>query len=365
MQSVERVGRSAARHRRRRPGWRRSRRAAPAALVLCLVGCYNEPPENLAVWSEFLPFAEVQAHLPTLARFGADLYVAVRPDDLGDELAMLFAQAGAAGVEVRAWLQLPESGVWVNEGSAADFADFAAEFLDFAAANGIKVEWIVFDLEPPFELAEKLREAAAAGGLEELIGLLIDRRDPVRFEAARLVLRQLVDELHGAGLKAMAVTLPWTIDDLEDGDDDLQDLFETPLAGIPWDQVSVIVYRPAMSELLSLPLPAAYVASYGESMRLLFGGNAQLAIGNISTPGLLVASGYADPFDIALDVSAARSAGITDLSVFSLDGMVLEGGPEVWLAAATGPTLSFSRPAPLVAAIRFAFGFLDRAADDL
>ena len=162
----------------------------------------------------------------------------------------------------------------------------------------------------------------------------------------------------------MAVTLPWTIDDLADNDPDLQDLFDTPLTGIRWDQVSVILYRPALSDLLGVPLLPGYVAQYAAAMETQFGNSAQVALGNISTPGLLIAPGYTNPHDLVLDVSAARSVGINNVSLYSLDGMLLEGGPERWLAAASVPTMAYSFPDPLAIAVRLVFAFLDRAYDE-
>ena len=222
--------------------------ATSIALSGAAMGCWNDPVGSLAVWSEFLPVAEVRDHLPTLARYEADLYLAVRADDLDDELAAFLTDARAAGVAVRPWLQLPDAGVWVNEDNAEAFAAFALAFLEWAATHGVLVEWLIFDLEPSFSYAEQLRTTSAEGGIGAALDLLTTHRDAERFEAARQALQELVDRLHTSGVRAMGVTLPWTIDDLADGDPDLQDLFDTPLAGIDWDQVSVMVYRPAFSE---------------------------------------------------------------------------------------------------------------------
>jgi hypothetical protein len=328
---------------------------------LVAIGCFNDPVSELAVWSEFLPPQEVSGQLPALARFEADLYLAVQPNALGGDLLTLLREAEAQGVGVRLWPQLPELGIWVNETNAVEFGVFAFELLEWAAANDVSVEWIIFDLEPSFEYAEQLRGTFGEEGLAAGLDLLAGHRAPEDFEAARRVIAEIVEQLHSVDVQAMAVTLPWTIDDLADSDADLQDIFDTPLAGIVWDKVSVMAYRPWFSNLLGASLSPGFVGSYARSVAARFADHGQVAIGNISSPGLLLPQGYSDPFDVTLDVSAARSAGVTDISLYSLDGMVLAGGAERWLAAASGPTPALNQPSLLTLLMRQVFGLLDEA----
>jgi hypothetical protein len=332
-----------------------------ATLPVAVAGCvpFEEPIGSLAVWSEFLSPNDVRREVPVLAEYDADLYLAVRPDDLGDDLAELMRDAAASGVIVRPWLQLPGDGIWLNEENARAFADFTWSFLAWARDSDAPVEWIIFDLEPSYDYAQQLREAAEANGLGSVVELLLSHADAGEFEAARQVIGDLVGQLHGMNVKAMAVTLPWTIDDLDDADADLQDLFDTPLAGIDWDAVSVIVYRPVFSELLGIRLPPGYVASYARSMVMRFGDRGQVAVGNISTPGYLLPPGYDDPSGIVRDVAAARSAGANDVSVYSLDGMVLTGATEAWLAAASTKLRGPPVGDPVTALIRGALHLFD------
>ena len=90
------------------------------------------------------------------------------------------------------------------------------------------MDWIIFDLAPRFDYAEALRKASEVGGLCTVIDLLLEHRDPVRLEEAQEVLEGLVE-------------------------------VDTPLASVPWDQVSVMVYRPTFSEFLGVPLPPGSV----------------------------------------------------------------------------------------------------------
>lgn len=332
------------------------------AICAAVGGCINSPPAEVGVWSEFLPYGEVQAELATLVAYDADLYVAVTPDTLGDALWELCNAARAAGVDVRLWLQLPAQGVWLNEENIGDFVRFTGTVLDAAVTAGVPVEWLIFDLEPALAYAETLRDTIARDPAA-LLSLLGEHRDPAAFVAAQGELRALVDTLHDRDVQVMAVTLPWIVDDLLDGDVDIQDIFDTPLAGLPWDQVCVMVYRPTFAEMLGVELCPGFVGSYAATVREIYGPGAQVAIGNVGQPGLLVAPGYAEPAQLAADVAAARSAGVTSISVYALDGMVAVGDVAAWLAAVAGETPRVIDTDPLTGLLRQVIGWLDRAAD--
>ncbi len=326
-----------------------------------LAACTAKPPAHLAVWSETLAYPQIAAELPTLAEFNADLYLAIRPIDLNDSLWSLLRAASDHGVAVRPWLLMPDEGVWLNENNIAAFADFAHHFLDQAAAAGVPIDWLIFDIEPPFDLAESL--SADSNDPLALIAQLVEQADAAAFASATAELQNLVAGLQGRNVRVMAVILPWIVDDLLDGDNDLQDLFNTPFADVPWDEVSVIVYRPTLGELFGVPLPPEFVGRYADDARRLFGERASLALGNVGTPGLLVAPGYEDPPPLLADTAAAALAGVDRVSVYSLEGMIEQGGLRRWLLAlTTPPPLLPGLFAPQVDALRTLIAAGDTAA---
>lgn len=334
--------------------------AATIAFAL-LAACTAKPPSHLAVWSETLAYPQIAAELPTLAEFNADLYLAVRPDALDDSLWSLLRAAADHGVAVRPWLLMPDEGVWLNENNITAFADFAHRFLDQAAAAGVPIDWLIFDIEPPFDLAESL--SADSNDPLALIAQLVEQADAAAFSSATAELQNLVAGLQGRNVRVMAVILPWIVDDLRDGDNDLQDLFNTPFADVPWDEVSVIVYRPTLGELFGVPLPPEFVGRYAEDARRLFGERASLALGNVGSPGLLVTPGYENPPPLLDDAAAAALAGVDRVSVYSLEGMIEQGGLRRWLLAlTTPPPLLPGLFAPQVDALRTLIAAGDTAA---
>lgn len=346
-----------------------SRRVLCAAAVLCLAilgnvaGCQDQAEVELAVWSEFLEPQEVAPHLEVLSQNRATLYLAIQPDDLGDELASLIRDARALDVDVHAWLQLPDMGIWVNERSAEAFAVFAIQYVEWADSAGVSPRWMIFDLEPPFEVAESLTDAIETGGLLAATDILEGNLDSTAFDAATEVLARLVDQLHARDIQTTAVILPWIIDDLSDGDSDLADAFETPLQNIAWDRISAILYRPTFAEFFGTPLSPGFVSSYATSLRQRFGDRVEIALGNIGDEGLFVGSGYVQTARIVEDLTAVRSAGGNRVSLFSLDGMVSTGGPSRWLNAATAPRPFQSQIDFRTALIRSGLGLFDRILD--
>jgi len=126
------------------------------ALAFCILarGCLNTRPEELGVWSEFVPYNDVRSYLAALAALDADLYLAVRPDSVDDNLWVLIDKAKRLDVSVRPCLQLPRRGVWLNEHNVAEFADSARYSLAQAHERGQSIDWLVFDLEPEFAYAQ-------------------------------------------------------------------------------------------------------------------------------------------------------------------------------------------------------------------
>ncbi|MGW8321674.1 MAG: hypothetical protein ACWGSD_09000, partial [Thermodesulfobacteriota bacterium] len=79
--------------------------------------CLETVPTPHGLWSEFLDPEEVIAQIPDLKRHAIGLYQNIPSVDIGDPgFASLFGEASCDGLEVRAWLTLPEEdGYWPNE----------------------------------------------------------------------------------------------------------------------------------------------------------------------------------------------------------------------------------------------------------
>lgn len=306
------------------------------ALVLFATSCASEPAEpagELALWSEFLDDAAVIDALPFVAGEGAALYLAVPAARIGDDsLARVFAEATAAGVEVRAWLLLDEAdGYWPNEHNIDAVRAAATAFADWRDAAGLAVDWVIFDMEMSLQRTEAVAAEIEANGTLAGLEMLKAGRDPETFAASRDAYAELVSDLQARGLRVMAVTYPTILDDPADGDDDIADQLDAPIRGIGWDQTSFMVYQSLIYELAGSWYGPGVIKSYADSAAAEFGDTAAVALGIVGTAGVPpVEAPYPDAETLLLDTAAARAAGLP-ISVYSLDGLLEQSDPGSWI----------------------------------
>ena len=323
-------------------------------------------PVALAVYSEFLTYPEVEATLTALGTRDAALAVAVPNDRIGDAgLASLLRAAEAAGVEVHLWFLLPlEDGYWPNEENIDVFASEVMRLLDWIAAEGLVAAAVVYDLEPAFEYSEVLRAGLASGTFDEVEALMRTHMDEASYLAARDTLAAHVRAVQARGLRANAVTYPQVLDDLGDGDHDLQDALDIPVEGVPFDSVSFMVYQTTFAEAGTGWIGPGLIRSYAADANRHFGERATIALGLVGNAGIFDHTGaiYDEPASLAEDIAAARAEGVNRVEVYSLDGMV-ELGLETWLTGTDAAPARASIPSAALIARGAAFS-LDENLDE-
>lgn len=321
---------------------------------------------ELGVYSEFLSDDAVIATLPALAARGAALQLAITNDRIGEaSLAGVIAAASEAGVEVRLWLLLPIAmGYWPNEDNLALFATEVLRLLDWVDAEGLTVAAVVYDMEPAFDYSEELRVAFADSSLDVITTLMSAHVDRAAYESARDALAAHVLEVQARGVRAEAVTYPQVVDDMGDGDADLQDALDIPVDGVPFDDVAFMVYQTAFTEGRGVWLGPGLVRSYATDAHAYFGDRATIALGIIGSATIVELDGppYADPDALREDVAAALGGGVSRIEFYSLDGMVELDDVPGWLGAASA--VPSSPPiSPDTRVVRGAASGLDGALD--
>jgi hypothetical protein len=288
---------------------------------------------RLSVWCEFLPYPDLIALLPELAVRGLWLNLAVQAERRDDPaLFELLRAARSHGVTLRAWLLLDKAdGYWPNAWNAAIVADAARRLLDAADRHGAPLEWLIFDFEPPPDLALRLAGFASEGRWWSLLGALRSARRENRVLRPEIVYQAIFDELRRAGVRRQIVTMPMSLD--EPFGPRLSGALGIDCLTLLADEFSVMAYRPEFARMAG-PLTADIVGSYARTTVKLYGDTAGIAIGEIGSPGYPVpVPGYSDPADFQADLAACRAAGIASVSVFSLDGILEQGGLERWFDA--------------------------------
>jgi hypothetical protein len=292
------------------------------------------------VYSEFVPPTQVQEALGALASRRAALQLAVPADRVGDAaLLALLRAARDQHVPVRAWLLLSqEAGYWPNEGNLTRYREAVLALLDWTAREGVSPEALVFDVEPAYSYTLTLRRTWSQG-LAAVLAILRAHRDPAAFRASIAAMTELVEAVRARGVRPVCVTYPQVVDDALDGDDDLQDALDLPVRGVPWDEVSFMVYQTGFAEGVRAWIGPGLVSAYTRDARRAFGDRATIALGQIGDAGIFPPAGpvYTDPAVLAQDIAAASEAGARRVELYSLDGMLTQGGAARWLAATNPP----------------------------
>jgi hypothetical protein len=159
--------------------------------------------------------------------------------------------------------------------------------------------------------------------------------------------------LHARGLETIAAVLPPVVFDLFAEDDLWQGVFRTPVTAPGWSVLSPMLYTTLISRMLPSQNALSARALLFETGRMLVSSvgpaRASLSVGLVTTGKLGDEPAFGSPRELTLDVAAARAAGIDDLALFSLEGVLKRGTPESWLvpfamASPISPPALLSRP---------------------
>jgi hypothetical protein len=327
--------------------------------------CKDVIPTPYALWSEFLSVDEVISKIPVLYEKGIALYQAIPSDKIGDEdIARLLGEVSCNGVELRAWLTLPnEQGYWPNEKNAELFSEKALKLAEWIKQSGWDIDWIVVDMEPDFSMMNSLFEALGSGRLVEAFKLLKDNHDPEMYEASVGVYEKLVEDLHALGFKVMVVTFPMVLDDMSDGDSSIQNLLNIPVSGIDWDMVSFMTYTTIFEMILGSEVNEYLVYFYGQDAVKFFGNRAAVELGIVGGGGMIDSGGITDIDRLERQVAAAKCSGVKAIHAYSLDGILSLDENDKFFDVFN--TSAHSKPESQISIkiIRSAIKFVDRLID--
>ena len=275
------------------------------------------------MWCETLAYDEVaRPPLRALLRErGIDLLLAVRPWQLG-EIDALVRRLQADGIFVGLWPMVDDrDGRWASVASSAALIGFADELVRCAPS----CDELILDLEPPLATLTAWKDgvrrwprlpataayrAARAAYAAAVTRWRIDRR------VTTALLPMLTAELRGE----------W-----------LQWLLGTPASELPVDRHSVMAYTSLFEGwsrgVLGRRGAEAMLIACAHLARARFGDRAALSLGCVAAGAFGDEPSYRDPSELARDVALARRAGIAELSVFDLGGMVRRGPADPWLDA--------------------------------
>ena len=305
------------------------------------------------VWSELVPYERLRRRevLRPLAERGVSLLVAVTPADV-EGLPEVIASAADAGVEAGVWPMLERSdGRWPNARNAVTFGEQVRRLFDRLDARGLSVHALAVDLEPPIEELRRL-----LGGDVRVLSRWVRRGGLAR---ATRAFDAVAGDVRARGVPVLAAVIPSVIGTARAGRG-WQRALGTPIDGVSFDRVSPMAYT-SMFEGYSRRIvrredAVSLLAVIARHTARRYGARASLSLGAIG-PGILGDEPtFRSVTELAEDVAQARAAGISDLAVFDLSGMLARPPVERWLDALvyTEPAARSSPLTPRAAAVALA-----------
>ncbi len=325
------------------------------------------------IWCETAPVEMLAS--PAVARLLADHavepIVAVQPGQEVD-VAATIALLRKTGLRPALWPMLDDAhGRW---GSAWNMDRFVA-WLRTAArtvGHGPGALDLFVDLEPSIDLVASVLSPrpASDGAMRAAL-----RRSPLA--TAWSLLARAVQGLQADGYRVIGTVAPMVVWDRPPGRDGCvggwQALLGTPIDGIPWDGMHLMVYTSMLQGwsggLLDRRALARFVRAAAARVLQRYGPGAGISLG-VTGPGALRDEPcYHRVADLIDDVGQARAAGVQDIALFDLGGVLGREYPTDWLraldASRRGPAATSGRFAALsiaCSAVSCAAGLVARAA---
>lgn len=309
------------------------------------------------VYSELVPLADL-VDAPALAALAArsiQLLAAVRPGE--EELAAeLVASARARGLSVGLWPMLADAdGRWLNPANEARFESWVAALV--AQVRGI--DTLVMDLEPP--IAEV--RALVDGRLDAAKAWLGRDLSTARHE-------HIVRRLRERGIESYAAVIPAVLYGGRAGRGWQRGL-GTPVDGVGYDRVSPMLYTSLLEGYgfgaVDRDIARDLLRRWSALASGRFGARASVSLGAVGIGALGDEQTLRGPAELAQDVAVARAAGIDDIALFDLSGVLARPPIAPWLDALVGdgagaPPRTTRRGAAIDAGVRITGLALDVAA---
>jgi hypothetical protein len=295
------------------------------------------------LWSETVPYDDVaeRSILADLAARRVDLLVAVTPPTAG-QAARLVDCCRAAGVGIALWPMVDDRhGRWPSAANADRFVGFCRELVASLRDAAALPDEIAIDLEPPIQRARGL----LAGSPRALLQL--------PSQGGMRALAELVLELHRDALRVTGVVTPLAVLPSALASRGWQRLLGTPVDGVAFDSVNAMAYTSLLEGysrgVLRRADALAMLRVIAATCARRWGARAAISLGVVGLGALGDERAYRTPRELAEDVALAEAAGIDELVLFALDGILARPPRAAWLDALCGAApaaASNARPTP-------------------
>lgn len=284
------------------------------------------------IFSEHLPPAQLGAPrtLKLLHDFSVQPIVALPPraqtQQMGRALAALSEATGGVGL----WPLLhDDDGYWPSNRNFSTFEERVFDVMRFAAAHKVRAQTVITDLEPPLDQLTQL-----LGGGPMLRMLWAGRRmlaPGLRRGRHAQQLGRWVAARHQEGLEVVGTVFPPVVWDFSLPRAPVSKFLDTPFhRALP---LAPMFYSSVLAGLLPGGRPTALrlMGHWARRLVVAQGPQAMACLGLVGVGKLEDEPVWSSPAALVEDLELVTGAGIRDVILFALEGVLQDPEPERWL----------------------------------
>ena len=310
----------------------------------------------------FTPRSIVQSNaLPVIA--DTEIYFSLRvdPGDLMDdaflEMMRTFRDYGVEDHFIPWPMVELEDGYYPNTRTVDKFAPIMRANCEWYSAHDFPIPMgMLFDLEPPMD-AEGIKSfkyrmdhpypnpappasPRPKSNWLKTVGTIVDTIDENidlnQFQRDAEKFSEIQAMMHEYGTKAIAVAIPYTYDDLSDGQLFIQNYLMTPITNVEWDMVNFMTFQTGYVEdtkhMINEEEYQHILYSYCKDFVQHWGPErASATLGVTSYETGVRRQWHIDPEIYRCEASACLAAGMKDVGIFALEGVLLSENPREWI----------------------------------
>lgn len=241
-------------------------------------------------------------------------------------------------VPVSIWATLGDDmGYWINEKNAHNFDAYVRELVEEIEREKLKIKGICIDMESPLKDVQRLSNPKTILDPIALFGKAITHNlNKTRYNRAKEILKGTCEYLRAKNLEGYATCARHCYYDLRFNSEFMQNALEIPVFDIDWDKYNLMYYATMIrQELNRIKRVNVDYLIYHQIMHLKNALKDKLAVSvGVTNVGKLGNEPYYQNIEeFTKDIGILKQCGVTDFSLFSLDGIMEEKRLEEYLSA--------------------------------
>lgn len=283
------------------------------------------------IWCEFTPPGEVcREHIIKAFRnYRVSLNYKLEYGQDSAAFYKMIKTYNDSEIPLSIWATLSDDmGYWINEKNAGIFDGYIRELVTRLEERALKVKGFCIDLESPLQDIKRLSEPKNI--ISPLITcgkMLTANLNKQRFNEARRVLNGTAEFLRSKGLESYAACVRHCYYDLRFKSELMQNALEIPVFNVGWDRYNLMYYSTMIrNEMKLLKRVDVDYMIYHQLAHLkeLLKDKLSISVGVTNVGKLGNEPCYKNISDFERDMGILKAVGISDFSLFSLDGILEE-----------------------------------------